>query len=208
MWSVASKPRVQREPRAAAGGRAGPLGRRGRYRWGLVAAFLLSSVAVGSELPRFVAGPASSDWTRPVSPEIGSTASLALAASDASSLLSLATEKRLSGDLDQAKRAYVAVRSRFQSSIEAGHATFWLGEMEFSNRKDYADAALWFETYLREWPHGAFTARAQARLMESLYRDGDFSGAMRLANQCFAEHANGPESEVTLSILRSEDLPE
>jgi hypothetical protein len=62
---------------------------------------------------------------------------------DAPSLLSLADAKRLSGDLDQAKRAYVALRSRFQTSVEASDATFWLGEMVSSNQKDYADAWHW-----------------------------------------------------------------
>ena len=102
---------------------------------------------------------------------------------------------------------YVALRSRFQSSVEAGYATFWLGEMKFSDEKDYADAALWFDAYLREQPRGAFAARAQERLMESLYRVADWGGALRIASAYVAEHPNTPDSELALAILNDQPLP-
>jgi TolA-binding protein len=85
--------------------------------------------------------------------------------------------------MDEARRAYVALRSSFQNSVEPGHATFWLGEMKFSNEKDYADAAL-VPTYLREQPRGAFAVRAQARLMESLYRIAVSGAAHRQCVLC------------------------
>jgi outer membrane protein assembly factor BamD (BamD/ComL family) len=127
---------------------------------------------------------------------------------DAPSLLSLADAKRLSGDVDQAKRSYVALRSRFQTSLEAGHAAFRLGEMEFSVHEDYADAALWFGTYLREQPRGAFAVQAQARLMESLYRIADWGGALRVANEYMSQHPDGPDSALARAILNDEGLPE
>jgi len=107
----------------------------------------------------------------------------------------------------QAKRAYVALRSRFESSVEAGDAAFWLGEVEFCNEKDYADAAVWFDTYLRERPRGAFAVRAQERLMEALYRTADWGGAARVASEYFAAHPNAPDSKLALAILNDEGLP-
>lgn len=156
------------------------------------------SDALGSEAPR----PAAPD------PVKDTVIGLATRAVDAPSLLALADAKRLSGDLDQAKRAYVALRSRFQTSVEAGNATFWLGEMEFSNQKDYANASLWFDAYLREQPRGAFAVQAQQRLIESLYRIGDWGGALRTANEYVAAHPNAPDSSAAWAILHDDYPPE
>jgi TolA-binding protein len=187
-------------------------GRRRRYGPLVVSAVVLAAISVSSNSPRPEPGPALLHPTAPAGSAlrrpVGTIAALALHAVDAPSLLSLADANRLSGDLDQAKRAYVALRSRFQTSVEAGAATFWLGEMEFSNQKDYADAGLWFGTYLREQPRGAFSIQAQERLMEALYRIGDWGGALRIANEYVAAHPNAPDSKVALAILHDEDLPE
>jgi TolA-binding protein len=80
--------------------------------------------------------------------------------------------------------------------------------MEFAHRHDYANAALWFETYLREQPRGEFAVTAQRRLMESLYRIADWSGAGRIAAEYLATHPDAPDSKLALAILHDESLPE
>jgi hypothetical protein len=80
--------------------------------------------------------------------------------------------------------------------------------MEFRDRHDYANAALWFATYLREQPRGEFAVTAQGRLMESLYRIADWGGAARVAADYLATHPGAPDSKLALAILHDESLPE
>lgn len=198
---------------AEAGGDTVVAGRGRRSHRGLLAAAIALAALLGiPQTVRFERGSVATraESGRPTArePSTETVVAIATSAVDAPSLLSVADAERLSGNVDGAKRTYVALRSRFQTSIEAGHAAFWIGEVEFSNRKDYADAALWFSTYLREQPRGAFAVHARARLMESLYRIADWGGALRVANEYLSQYPDGPDSKLALAILNDEALPE
>jgi tetratricopeptide (TPR) repeat protein len=126
---------------------------------------------------------------------------------DAAALLSSGDAARRSGNLPHAKRAYVAIRARFSSHPEAAIAALRLGDIEFLELGEYANAALWFATYLREQPDGALAEAAQQRLMECDYRVGDYGNAIRLARKYLETRPSASPDDIAMVILRDGEPP-
>jgi transmembrane sensor len=119
----------------------------------------------------------------------------------AKELLALADAGRFFGPYRRAIASLGALRRRFPGSADAGTAAFTLGRIIFENEHAYAQAATWFETYLREQPTGPLMGDAFGRLMEARLRSGDDAGARANAAQYLRRFPGGPYSSEARGIL-------
>ncbi|HYQ15534.1 MAG TPA: FecR domain-containing protein [Polyangiaceae bacterium] len=100
-----------------------------------------------------------------------------------------------------ALKAYQALRSRGAGSAAAKQAAFSIARVHFDQRAAYAEAARWFRTYLAEQPGGPLAREAEGRLMESLSRAGDRSGARQVAEKYVALYPRGPHERFAQQLL-------
>jgi hypothetical protein len=119
---------------------------------------------------------------------------------DATDLLLLGDAARLAGKAGRAEQAYRAVRERFRGSSSA-QAAFLLGRLAFETRSAYGDAAQHFALSLLEAPNGPFARDAAGRLMESLDRAGDVTGARAAAERYLARYPDGPHARFARALL-------
>jgi TolA-binding protein len=117
-------------------------------------------------------------------------------------LLSLAGAARLTGDAAHARQAYSLLRKRYASEPVAAVAAFNLARVAFDLASDYAGAARWFRTYLREQPSGSLAPEAHGRLLEALQRSGDTAGARAAANEYLTRYPAGPHAEFAKRLAR------
>lgn len=118
----------------------------------------------------------------------------------AADLLLLGDAARLAGEPARAEQAYRAVRERF-GGASAAQAAFLLGRLAFESRSAYADAAQYFALSLLEQPSGPFARDAAGRLMESLDRAGDATGAKAAAERYAARYPDGPHASLASALL-------
>jgi TolA-binding protein len=116
-------------------------------------------------------------------------------------LTKLAQVARLAGDAETARTALRSVRERFAGSAEAAMATFDLGRLAFDTSGRFLEAAHWFKDYLREFPHGRLAREATGRLIESLERGGDHTGACEVANEYLLKYPSGPHAGLAHRLL-------
>ena len=119
----------------------------------------------------------------------------------AKELLALADAGRLFGRYARAVAALRVLRQRFPGSMEAGTAAFTLGRIAFERQHEYAAAANWFQTYLREQPSGPLMGDSFGRLMEARLRSGDQLGARAEAQQYLRRFPEGPYASEARGIL-------
>jgi outer membrane protein assembly factor BamD (BamD/ComL family) len=119
----------------------------------------------------------------------------------AKELLALADAGRFFGASKRAVAALVAMRARFPGTTAAGTAAFTLGRIVFEKDNDYLQAAIWFETYLREQPSGPLMGDAFGRLMEARLRAGDATRASASAEQYLRRFPGGPYAAEARGIL-------
>jgi hypothetical protein len=122
------------------------------------------------------------------------------ASADVADLVELSDAARFAGRTDDAELLLRAIRRRSPDDERASVAAFHLGRIAFDNRRAFADAARWFETYLRERPQGAFSREASGRLIEALDRSGDQPGAKEAANRYLSSYPTGPHAEMARSV--------
>lgn len=111
--------------------------------------------------------------------------------------LVLADAARLAGSATRATQAYAAARAKLPGG---GRATYGLGLVAFDQRGDFATAAKWFETYLREQPSGPLRAEATGRLMESLHRSQQSARASAVAAQYLARYPSGAQAALARKL--------
>jgi hypothetical protein len=116
---------------------------------------------------------------------------------DATSLLRLGDVARYAGDPRRGRDAYTALRRRFASSSDSADAAYALGLAASSP----AQAAAFFETYLREAPRGVLAREARGRLMEAYQRAGSEGDARRAAAEYLAHHPDGSLAQLARSIV-------
>lgn len=119
----------------------------------------------------------------------------------ASDLALLADTARLAGKPADALTAYLALRARAAGTAAAKQAAFSIARVHFDQRAAYAEAARWFRTYLAEQPGGPLAREAEGRLMESLSRAGDRSGARQVAERYVAKYPRGPHERFAQQLL-------
>jgi hypothetical protein len=113
-------------------------------------------------------------------------------------LVLLGDVARLAGAPARAEEAYRAARRRFP---DVDRASFALGVTEFDQRRRYAEAAGWFETYLAQYPSGPLAREAAGRLVEARQRGGDAAGAREAARAYLARYPSGPHAALAHQIL-------
>ncbi|MBI2896021.1 MAG: tetratricopeptide repeat protein [Deltaproteobacteria bacterium] len=119
----------------------------------------------------------------------------------ASDLHVLGDAARLAGSAPRAVQAFDALRDRFAGTPQAAAAAFALGRIAFDGRHAYAEAARWFETYLREAPRGPLAREASGRLIEARRRSGDAAGAREGARRYLEAYPSGPHADLARTLL-------
>jgi transmembrane sensor len=116
-------------------------------------------------------------------------------------LLALADAARLFGPHLRGITALRILRQRFSGTTDASTAAFRLGLMAFEKDQAYAQAARWFEIYLREQPSGPLMGDSFGRLMEARLHGGDLEGARSDAQQYLRRFPEGPYASEARGIL-------
>jgi hypothetical protein len=114
----------------------------------------------------------------------------------AESLLELAGAARLAGRPDVERAALLACRKRAAGLGPAAQAAYLLGRGSAG-----AEAAKWFETYLREQPRGLLAREASGRLIESHRAAGNTSAAAQAASRYLAAYPHGPHASMARRTL-------
>jgi len=125
----------------------------------------------------------------------------AVARAPVTELSLLGDTARFAGKPGDALTAYQALRLRGAGTAAAKQAAFTIARVHFDQRAAYAEAARWFRTYLAEQPGGPLAREAEGRLMESLSRAGDRSGARQAATGYLAKYPHGPHARVASQLL-------
>lgn len=117
-----------------------------------------------------------------------------LAADD---LIQLGDAARLARSPARAETAYRTAHRRFPNS---DRPVFALGLVAFEQRRDFKQAAHWFDSYGRRYPKGALALEAVGREMESWHRAGDDVRARRAARRYLERDSQGPYAALARQI--------
>jgi FecR protein len=115
-------------------------------------------------------------------------------------VLVLADTARHAGHAEQARRAYLAIRSRATGTPASAAAAFELGRLRFD--QDPEEASRWFALSLAERPRGPLAQASRDRLLEAGVRLGDGERLRRLAAKYLEESPEGPRASEAREILR------
>lgn len=125
-----------------------------------------------------------------------SSSSGSLRAVSAESLLEAARVARLAGRPAEERAALLACRRQAPGQAAAAQAAYLLGRASGA-----AEAATWFETYLREQPQGLLAREAAGRLIESYRASGKTSAAQSAASRYLARYPDGPHASLARQTL-------
>jgi TolA-binding protein len=114
----------------------------------------------------------------------------------ANELLRLSDVARMGGQASRASEILHLARKRFPRTEAASVAAYTLGVTAFDRSGAYAEAAKWFEIYLRERPSGPLSAEALGRLMEAQDRLGRRERAQASARKYLKLHPHGAHRDV------------
>ncbi|MCY0989383.1 FecR family protein [Nannocystis sp. ILAH1] len=115
----------------------------------------------------------------------------------------LAHSARLARAARPAREALQSLRRRFPAVARAKGTAFLLGRVALELDEDPSVAASWFETYLREQPHGELAEEARARLM-TIRRDlGDRTGAEAAARDYLQHHPEGRSAAIARRLIET-----
>jgi transmembrane sensor len=119
----------------------------------------------------------------------------------AQELLTLADAGRLFGSAADAIAPLRVLRQRFPGSTDAATAAFRLGLIAYEKQHAYAEAAQWFEIYMRDQPSGPLMGDSFGRLMQARSRAGDTQRARLDAQQYLRRFPEGPYALEARGIL-------
>jgi len=122
-----------------------------------------------------------------------------IATASEADLGAVADAARYAGRRDLARRALLALRSRFGSSPRAVSASFLLGRL-MDDGGSSREAVEWYDRYLAEAPGGPFVPEAQGRRMLALRRLGDLEASRRAADDYLRRFPGGPYAGVASEI--------
>jgi transmembrane sensor len=110
--------------------------------------------------------------------------------------LEAARAARLAGRPEEERAALLACRRRAPGQAAAAQAAYLLGRASGG-----AEAAQWFETYLREQPQGLLAREAAGRLIESYRASGNTGAARAAAARYLARYPHGPHASLARQAL-------
>jgi transmembrane sensor len=116
-------------------------------------------------------------------------------------LLLLGYTARFAGSLKRAEQALQLVQSRPLAGHEAAMSAFTLGRIAYDDRRNYADAARWFRSYLRDEPSGGLAREAAGRLIEAQKAAGDVAAARESASAYLSKYPVGPHAALARAVL-------
>jgi hypothetical protein len=110
--------------------------------------------------------------------------------------LRLAQVAQLSGHRGTERESLLACRRRFPGTEQGAVAAYELGRASTP-----AEAATWFDAYLREQPGGPLAREALGRLLEARAGAGDDVGARDAASRYLAKFPDGPQAPLARRVL-------
>lgn len=119
----------------------------------------------------------------------------------APSLFEQADRARHAGDVFRAREMLMTLRRESPRAPDAARAAFVLGVMALESLRTPAEAARWFELYLREAPDGSLASESRGRLVHAYHALGDRSRARDAAERYLAHDPRGPFAEFARSAL-------
>ncbi len=122
----------------------------------------------------------------------------------ASELLRLADVARFARRPARAREALDAVRRRFPDTDAAATAAFERGRIALAGSDSHAEAASWFDTYLRERPDGTLAREAMGRRMEAL-ETTDRAAARTAARRYLERYPAGPHADLAKRLAEGGD---
>lgn len=137
--------------------------------------------------------PAAADSGAPLASSSGAPRAVS-----ADAWLEAARAARLAGHPDEERAALLACRRRAPGQAAAAQAAYLLGRASSA-----AEAARWFETYLREQPQGLLAREAAGRLIESYRASGNTNAAQTAASRYLARYPHGPHAPLARQALTS-----
>ncbi len=126
-----------------------------------------------------------------------------IARASAVDLSSLADAARYTKHYDLARQVLLAMRARFAGADPARDSSFFLGRLAEAVPERTETALAWYDTYLREAPHGIYASEALGREMALLAR-GAPGRARKVATQYLEGFPHGPQAELARSLLEAE----
>jgi TolA-binding protein len=118
-------------------------------------------------------------------------------------LAAVADAARYERRQDIARRALVALRTRFSGSVQARDAAFFLGGLA-ENQNDSASALDGYETYLRETPNGPYASQALGRKFMIVQRLQGAEAARPFASQYVDRFPDGPYAPNARKLLQAQ----
>lgn len=131
----------------------------------------------------------------PLAPEPSASTGISRSTSP-EALLELAAAARQTGRPEVERAALLECRKRAPGQPPAAQAAYLLGRASAG-----AEAARWFETYLREQPAGLLAREASGRLIESHVAAGNSSAAGQAAARYLAAYPHGPHASMARRTL-------
>lgn len=147
-----------------------------------------AELKIPRDLPEPATVPAQNARARVEAAERAGVSRVASSAS-AHELLSLADAARFADRPDIARRALLAVRSRFPASTAAASAAFLLGRLA-DDAGNLREAVSWYDRHVQE--SGSLVPEALGRKMLALHRLGEVAARDRAATEYLQRFPNGP----------------
>ncbi len=118
-------------------------------------------------------------------------------------LAAVADAARYERRQDVARRALVALRSRFSGSVQARDAAFFLGGLA-ETQGESGSALEGYETYLRESPNGPYASQALGRRFMLVQRAQGAEAARPFAMQYLDRFPDGPYAPSARKLLQAQ----
>jgi hypothetical protein len=118
-------------------------------------------------------------------------------------LSALADAARYARRNELARRALLAQRHRFSSSVAAKQAAFFLGRL---SEGQGTSALEWYDRYLGESPQGSYVPQALGRKMMLIHQQHGATAARSVADDYLRRYPNGPYAAAARKIV-GESVP-
>jgi len=119
-------------------------------------------------------------------------------------LSALSDAARYAQNVELAKKALLAERTRFPNSRAASDAAFLLGRLAEDSG---GGAVAWYDRYLSRSPKGPYASQALGRKMMLSFRDGGAAAAEPLAKEYLERYPSGPYASAARKLANRRPAP-